>query len=347
MSEQTTSERVKLGWDWQDSEPWILRIGENAADRSKFWQWWAESDVVICGERRLARFAERLQAGKLTFYMSERWWKPPIGMARLLDPRFAQMALRFRWLAQSSQFHYLSNGAYAATDMRRLSSFPGRMWNWGYFTSVPDPLPPCLKREGPIQILWAGRMLAWKRVDTLLRAFALLLRQATNARLTLIGDGPHRGKLERLAQKLEIVGGLDWSSSIPATQVRTRMRNAHVYVLPSSAYEGWGAVLNEAMSEGCAVVASEETGSAKTMLRHDENGFLFRAGSHRQLAGLLVKLHDDEALRQRLAKAGQSTISKCWSPSLASQRLLAVSNALLSRLQLPDYPSGPMTQSTD
>src|ERR1035437_4271722 len=279
--EPPIAERVKLGWDMQDSEPWILRAGENEADRSEFEQWWDEADVVLSGERRVARFADRLRGGKLSFYMSERWWKAP----------------------------------------------------------------PGIDRDGPVEILWAGGMLSWKRVATVVRAFAGLLRQAPQARLTLIGDGPCREQLKRLTEKLGITSNVDFHYSMPVLQVRQQIRQAHVYVLPSSAYEGWGVVLNEAMSEGCAVVASEGAGSAKTMLRHGENGLLFKSGDHQQLAGWLIQLNADEPLRRRLAGAGQRTISEAWSPSLAAERFLAVSDALLSKRQVPDYREGPMRRS--
>jgi glycosyltransferase involved in cell wall biosynthesis len=337
-------ERVKLGWDMQESEPWILRAGENEADRAEFERRWDEADVVIAGCRNVARLSGRVRQGKLTFYMSERWWKPPIGMARLLHPRFAWMAAHFCRLAQLPCFHYLPMGGYAATDMRGIAPFQGRLWNWGYFTAVPNPLPPCLERDGTLRILWAGRMLPWKRVDTLLRAFALLLRQEPKARLTLIGGGPCRKKLEQLVRELAVCDHIDFHFSMPVSQVRQQMRNAHVYVLPSNGYEGWGAVLNEAMSEGCAVVASEEAGSAKTMLRHGENGLLFTVGDYQQLGNLLIQLNAEEPLRRRLAKGGQRTIVECWSPEVAAERFLAVSDALLSKQPIPSYPGGPMAR---
>jgi glycosyltransferase involved in cell wall biosynthesis len=337
-------ERLNMGWDAKEAEPWILRAGENEAEHVQFSAWWDDADVVIGGWRDLERIADRVRRGKLTFYMSERWWKPPLGIARLLHPRFASMAARFRRLAQSMHFHYLPMGRYAETDMRRMTSFPGRMWDWGYFTSVPDPLPPCLARDGPLRILWAGRMLTWKRVDTLVQAFAILLKQNPAARLTLIGDGPCRVALKRLTQKLGIAGSVEFISSIPAVQVRDQMRRAHVYVLPSNDGEGWGAVLNEAMSEGCAVVGSEAAGSAKTMLRHGENGLLFAPGHHGQLGSLLIQLNADEALRRRLAVAGQRTISEFWSPEVAAERFLAVADALLVNRPYPEYSSGPMAR---
>jgi len=343
-TQPSMTDRVKMGWDAHEAAPWILRVGENETDRVQFDHWWEIADVVICGGRFLQRMKARLDRNKLTFYMSERWWKPPIGIARLLHPRFALMALRFARLAKSPNFHYLPMGNYAANDMRRIASFQGRIWDWGYFTAVPNPLPKCLECDGALRILWAGRMLAWKRVDTLVRAFALLVHQRPKARLTLIGDGPCRGELEHLTRKLEIAGNVAFYASIPAVQVREQMRQAHVYVLPSNAYEGWGAVLNEAMSEGCAVVASEAAGAARTMVRHGENGFMFRPGNFRQLADLLALLSFDEPLRLRLAKSGQETVRQCWSPEVAAERFLAVSDALLSKRAVPGYASGPMAR---
>ena len=89
-------DRKKLGWNSGENEPWILRPGENQAEREQFERYWDESDVVICGERLLDRMKQRIDHDRLTFYMSERWWKPPIGVARLLYPPFALMVMRFR-----------------------------------------------------------------------------------------------------------------------------------------------------------------------------------------------------------------------------------------------------------
>lgn len=335
--------RTKLGWNAQELEPWILHAGESGDDRHQFDRWWSEADVVIAGYRNVSRLAERVRRGKLTFYMSERWWKPPLGMARLLHPRFAWMAYQFRQLEESTCFHYLPIGRYAAADMRRIAAFRERMWNWGYFTALPDPLPAPCERGNAFRVLWAGRMLNWKRVDTLVRAFAALVRQMPKGRLTLVGDGPCENGLRQLVQRLAVSDNVEFRSCMPVAQVRDEMRKSHVYVLPSDGGEGWGAVLNEAMSEGCAVVASKSAGSAKTIVQHGENGFLFAPGDHKRLSELLTILCTDEPLRHRLAEAGQSTIVNHWSPEAAAERFLAVSDACLSNQSTPIFSNGVMS----
>lgn len=341
-TEPPDREREKLGWNSQENEPWILRAGENEGDRKIFEQWWDEADVVICGERRFRRMRDRLYVEKLTFHMSERWWKPPIGMARLMHPRFALMAAHFVGMAKSPFFHHLPMGGFAADDMRRIAAFQGRMWQWGYLTELPDPLPTCDRVGDGLRVLWAGRMLAWKRVDTLIRAFSRLQHECPLATLTMIGDGPIRNRLERLAEKLLAVGSYRFMLPMPASVILDLMGQQHIYVLPSNGYEGWGAVVNEAMSAGCAVVASATTGAAKSMIHHQKNGLFFLPGDWQGLSELLCLLGRDEKFRLQIAQEGQLTITKCWSPAVAAERFLSLSDALLTKRPVPLFSDGPL-----
>jgi glycosyltransferase involved in cell wall biosynthesis len=337
-----SADRAALGWEARGLEPWVVQSNKASGGGELVRDWLNVADVVLTGDRTLPGAALRNASHRLTFYMSERWWKPPLGVARVLHPRFALMAIRFGWLAQSPWLHFLPIGGYAARDIRRIAKFPQRMWAWGYFPSLPESIPETLERPREFRILWAGRMLHCKRVDSLLQAFALLLRIARQARLVLIGDGPSRESLVRLAESLGIANEVQFMASMPAAKVREQMRGSHVYVLPSNGYEGWGAVLNEAMSEGCAVVASEAAGAAKAMITHGENGLLFRTGDCRQLGTLLAGLYSDEPLRRRLAQAGQRAILECWSPRVAAERFLSVCDALLSKRPVPSFSNGPM-----
>lgn len=344
VTEPPDKERQKLGWNSQASEPWIIRAGELDKDHNALEQWWDAADVVICGERRFRRMQDRLDMGKLTFYMSERWWKPPIGMARLLHPRFALMTAHFVKISKSPHFHYLPMGGLAAGDMRRIAAFEGRMRQWGYLTEQPNPLPSCDRIGSSLRVLWAGRMLPFKRVDTLIRAFSLLQQEHPDAILTFVGDGPERIRLERLAMKCLAVGSYHFLPPVPAAQVMELMKQHHMYVLPSNGYEGWGAVINEAMSAGCAVIASAATGAARTMIEPGINGLLFKPGDWRALAEGLILLNRNETLRQQLAQNGQRTITEIWNPAVAAERFIAVSAALLVGSPVPIFTNGPMAQ---
>lgn len=339
-------ERVRLGWNSQDDEAWILRAGEHESHRNKFEEWWDSADVVLSGERRFDRMADRLAQKKMCFYMSERWWKPPVGKLRLLHPVFLGMAMQFKRIAKLPTFHYLPVGPYAELDIDFLTNLRYKMWRWGYFTNCQEFTQDNLDQKNcAIKILWAGRMLDWKKVDTLIKALAELSRIHVGYELTLIGDGPERNKLMRLADTLLDARNYVFLGSVPATEVPKIMSRHDVYVLPSSAYEGWGVVVNEAMACGCAVVASKETGAAAAMIEDGVNGLLFDSGDWRKLADQLCKLACSVELRQRLAIEARRTIKDVWSPRVVAERFCNVSEALLSKKNVPVYTSGPMSRA--
>ncbi len=354
-TEPVQAERAQLGWVEGAPLPWVLEPwrGGEAARAADIWL--HEADVVLCGTRDLDLFAQRLAGQKLLLYMAERWFKPPQGVARLLHPGFLRMALRFRSLAQSPGFHYLPIGYPAAQDMRTICRLPGRNWLWGYFVDPPANFNShagqnhsgsgslsVSKSKNPLRILWVGRMLKWKRVDTLIRAVALCRARNGNCGLRLVGSGEQERKLRHLAQQLGCQDKVIFDPPVPIAQVRAALQQADVYVLPSNGCEGWGVALNEAMLEGCCVVASQDAGSAATLIRQRENGLLFRPGDVSGLAEQLLQLERDELLRQQLAAAGRETMLSAWTPEIAANRLLAFSEALLAGRTPPVHASGPL-----
>lgn len=129
--------------------------------------------------------------------------------------------------------------------------------------------------------LYVGRLVPVKGLDTLLRAWALLAADIRGrGLLVLLGHGKERDTLEAMVESL----GLQDSVRLAGEQraVRDYYWAADFFVLPSRS-EGLSRALIEAMSCGLPVVASS-VGGAMEVVRVNENGFLFQAGDHRQLA---------------------------------------------------------------
>lgn len=121
-------------------------------------------------------------------------------------------------------------------------------------------------------------MLGCKRVDTLIKAFSGPLSERPNSILTLIGEGPMHARLVCLAKNLINDESYRFLPPKPVAEILQIIRQDHTFVLPSNAVEGWGPVVNEAMGEGCTVIASEASGAAKSMICHRVNGYLFTPG---------------------------------------------------------------------
>lgn len=340
---QPDPERLRLGWRSNDTEEWILRPGENESDIDEYNRWWHEADVVLCGERLFQHMAERLARNQLCFYMSERWWKPPIGRARMLFPSFLKMAMKFRLLAAHPNFHYLSIGPFSAQDISTLAKMEGRIWQWGYFTDTPQPPISETTSDNKLKILWAGRMLAWKQVGILIKAVGTLTKKGIPIELTLIGEGPQKLKLKKLARQQLNEKEFSFIDPVPVSKIAEIMRAHNVYALPSNGYEGWGAVINESMASGLTVVATDQSGAAAAMIENGVNGLICRSGDWRELASCLRQISNNSEFRNELARNAQKSILNSWSPQIAAQRFIGCSQALLQKREPPIYAKGPMS----
>ena len=311
--QELTNDRACLGWGFADGLPrWCVSArGEEGKS------WLASAEVLLSGERDVALFERRAKAGLKTVYSAERWFKPPTGVLRLLHPRYLAMTWRFARLVRRGSVTCLPMGVWAARDLARverlfrgdvrclfraprlafepkpmgkIESFPW-MRMWGYFVAAAtrdENRPADARTQGcALRVLWVGRLLALKRVDTLFKAIRAALEKIP-LELTIVGDGPERQRLEKFARELSErhLGAIAFHPPVPIAEVRGLMRAHDVYVLPSNAYEGWGAVVSEALEEGMEVFGTDAAGSSATILPREN---LFAAGDWRTLARLLVR----------------------------------------------------------
>ena len=151
-------------------------------------------------------------------------------------------------------------------------------------------------RHGRPVIVHTSNFRPVKRVDDVVRVFSLL-RRGRDCELVLIGDGPERSRVERLARDL----GVDDSVTFLGKQhafVKV-LQGARVFVLPS-ATESFGLAALEALACGVPVVASR-VGGLPEVVTEGENGFLAPLGDTAGLAEAIGRLLDDDALHARMS----------------------------------------------
>lgn len=144
--------------------------------------------------------------------------------------------------------------------------------------------------EPPV-ILAAGRLAPQKDFPTLLRAFARVCGQR-DARLVILGEGPERPVLERLVAEL----GLADRVALPGVEANpfAFMARARVFVL-SSAWEGLGNVLIEALACGCPVVSTDCPSGPSEILQNGRFGRLVSVGDDAALAEAIIRILDEPA----------------------------------------------------
>ena len=159
------------------------------------------------------------------------------------------------------------------------------------------------RSPGEVRFIYVGRLSPEKDVPTLLRAFALALDELPQARLTIVGDGPERARLEGVAGQLGCANRVRWLGAIAREGVRAELRSADVFVLPSR-FESMSYTLLEAMACGVVCVATRVGGNAD-LIRHGETGMLVPSNDPPALADALRMLGNDGQLRHRLGIAAK------------------------------------------
>ncbi|GBR75066.1 glycosyl transferase WabH-like, partial [Candidatus Termititenax aidoneus] len=151
-----------------------------------------------------------------------------------------------------------------------------------------------------------GRLYPEKNQQLLIKAFALLASRLPEARLLLVGDGPSRQGLERLAAELNISDKIifaGWQSDpYPYLQAMD------IYVLPSL-YEGHSSSILQAWACRLPVIGANTTG-IRDLIVDGQNGLLFSLKNPQELANIILNLPAYPKFAKKLAAAGYQTVSE-------------------------------------
>ena len=182
------------------------------------------------------------------------------GMAKHLAKRWGLPRLLRRGYAQADAVVAVSAGV--ADDLAQHIGFPRSEITCIHNPVVDDeflaelgaPCPhPWLIPGQPPVVLSVGRLVPRKRLDLLLRAHRALVPEL-GQRLMIVGTGPERARLERLAQDLGVGDSVHWTGRVPSVAAYYEHAAAFAFC---SRYEGFGLVLAEALAAGCPVVSTD------------------------------------------------------------------------------------------
>lgn len=205
----------------------------------------------------------------------------PVGLGRVIWSRFLS--------GFDGLIAYSSRGAQQYLD---AGAPPGRVWV--AVNAVVDGPEAVGERQPlagrPLRVLFVGRLQARKRVDVLIEAVGGFTAEAT---LRIVGDGPARAGLGRLAERRGITA--EFAGPQEGEALSASFQWADIFVLPGSG----GLAVQQAMAHGLPVVVAEGDGTQADLVR-PENGWLVPTGSPSALeAALRQAAADGEALRRR------------------------------------------------
>ena len=191
---------------------------------------------------------------------------------------------------------------------------------------APRPDVPAFENKARYRIGTLCRLIEKKGVDDLLRALVRLQGEPWEVELSIAGDGPLRGELERLVGELRLQDRVQFIGAIDHAQGRGWLHSLDAFVLAckkdsNGDMDGIPVVLMEAMSQRVPVVSTRLSGIPELVV-HDRTGLLASPDDPASLAHELRRLLGSPALRTRLAQAAVAHVDAEFSQEVNLRRLL-------------------------
>lgn len=313
------------GYDDFSSRPYVLQAWKDDASKKKAEELCVNADVAIFGADSLDYQIIRAKTGKLSFEASERWLKK--GILNLLSPRLLRNMWYYHTLFRKKPVYKLCSSAYAAGDQYKMFSYKDRCYKWGYFTRVDDyDIEASLdnRQATEFRLMWCARFLKWKHPEMAIKLAARLKAKDYAFTLDMYGSGVELERMQLLARQLDVTDVVRFCGNLPNDQILEQMRCHDIFLFTSDRNEGWGAVANEAMSNGCVLVGSDAIGSVPFLVKDGENGCVFKSCDLGSLMNKVEYLLNNRTEIRRLAVNGYLTMKTVWSPENAARNLMTL-----------------------
>lgn len=316
---------LKGGADYS-SRPYCILAGESHEAHERALEIARTADVCVfgaCSQEYAVERARQKDCG-LSFEMGERWLKR--GWLNVLSPTLRQWWMNYMRFYHNKPFYKLCSSAFVANDDNKLGAYHRRHFKWGYFTGVDCDFDveasPDVSTTEITPLMWCSRFLSLKHPELAVKLAKRLKDEGYRFVLDFYGSGEVEQKTRDMVDKLCLNDVVRFHGAIPNEQVLKEMSRHKIFLFTSDRFEGWGAVANEAMSQGCALVGSDAIGSVPYLIEHRVNGMIFKSGDIDSLTHCVKELLDNSSLLDSIGHNAVKTMRTMWSPKVAARNLL-------------------------
>jgi phosphatidyl-myo-inositol dimannoside synthase len=175
-------------------------------------------------------------------------------------------------------------------------------------------------------VVCVSRLVPRKGQDTLIRGMPRILSEVPDATLLVVGGGPYRRDLEKLAAATGVARSVRFTGAVPWDELPAHFGAGDVFAMPCRTrrggldVEGLGIVYLEASATGLPVVAGDSGGAPDAVL-DGETGWVVRGGAVEETADRVVTLLKNPALRARMGAKGRGWVVDRWRWDLLAERL--------------------------
>lgn len=341
----TTQKTTGIGYQTAQDAEFVLHY-ENSENKENIEKLILDADTVIFGACPNELIEIRMKENKLSFLYSERFFKK--GVWRRFIPKTRKAVDERITRYKNNEMYVLCASAYLPYDLK-LMGFPmEKCFKWGYFPATNKYDVEALKNKksgGKIKLMWVGRMLGWKHPEDAVKLAKKLKKSGIDFELNLVGDGALREGLEAMVNDKGLSDCVNLLGSKTTEEVRRYMEEASIFLFTSDRNEGWGAVLNEAMNSGCAVVASHAIGSVPFLINDGKNGLIYRSGDIEDLCKKVKYSIDNKEKTSELGKNAYITLADLWNAKTAAERFKRLVQAIKAGGSVDLFNDGPCSKA--
>lgn len=279
VAENVMTEARRLqGWDAPTLKNAQLRRVRSAQEARDLVEGAADGSIHICQGMR-ANGVIGVAQGYLARRNLDQW----IVMEKVNDSGFVGAMRRAEYGRRGRRLREMVKGVLAIGEgttewLVQRGWEEHQVYPFAYFLPLPRDEMSDARKRGRYRVLFVGRLIHGKRVDLVIEALRRL--PACDVELTVVGGGPLEDALRRRGRR-QLGGRVSWLGRVPMERVQGYMAQADCLILPSS-YDGWGAVVSEALMVGTPVVCSDRCGAA-AVVRPSGQGGVFKSGDVRDL----------------------------------------------------------------
>lgn len=202
-----------------------------------------------------------------------------------------------RFYLQDYKYVKYINGIFgfgqAAVNYYKSISDKWKVFPFQYVTEYTKRLSDSIPIGAPIRLLFVGSLTPRKNVKVVLEA----LENLADIRFTIVGDGEERNMLKKIAQEKNL--SVTFEGKKQMKDIPNIMEQHDILILPSL-HDGWGAVVNEAMTLGLYVIVSNKCG-AKALIKDETLGVVFKNNDAEDLHKILFRCIDNkESIRNEM-----------------------------------------------
>lgn len=338
-------ERLKLGYkDIDNQYDFVLTAYENKEKYQEALELANTSDIVIMGTTDSDIYIqERLKQDKLIFRYRERIFKN--GMLRTFLDKNKRKDIYIKHIKyrKNKNLYMLCASAYGANDFNKLKLYKDKIFKWGYFPENikynSDELINQKEENNPIEILWAGRFIKWKKPGYVIKIAKRLKKEKIEVKIKMLGTGILFDEIKEEIEKNNLNDYIELVGAVDSGKVKDYMKKANIFLFTSGRQEGWGVVLNEALNAGCAVVANNKIGSVPFLIKDGKNGMM--ASDFEEFYKKLKILINNKELRKEISKNAYRTIDEEWNYINAINNLEKLFDSVINnkKLEILDGPA--------